>query len=114
MSLLKTIERIKRIDYFLKKESTGTAEEFGAKIGLSRSMLLENLREMRDLGAKLEYCPRRRSYVYLNDFSLIIGCGMKNSVKGGTNHLILTFNKIFFSESNGIGHLRNNLVVRRC
>jgi len=114
MSLLKSIERLKRIDYFLEKECTGTSGEFAKKIGISRSMLMENLREMKDLGARLDYCPRRRSYVYMNDFSLIIGCGMKNNVKGGTNQLISTFNKIFFQQSNGTGHLPPNLALQRC
>jgi len=114
MSLLKSIERLKRIDYFLKKESTGPSEEFAEKIGISRSMLMENLREMRDLGAKLDYCPSRRSYVYMNDFTLIIGCSMKNTLKGGTNQLFLVFNKIFFAESSGAGHPRDNLALRIC
>lgn len=95
MSLFKSIERLKRIDYFLRSESTGTAEEFGEKLGLSRSMLMENLREMRDLGAELEYCPRRRSYVYKNDFSLIIGSSMK-TVKGGQDWWFPALRESFF------------------
>ncbi|MEI9921315.1 MAG: HTH domain-containing protein [Bacteroidota bacterium] len=73
MSLLKSIERIKRIDSLIRKQSTGTAKEFAEKLGISRSMLMENLREMRDLGAQIEFCSFRRSYRYISGFSLVIG-----------------------------------------
>ncbi|GHN00317.1 hypothetical protein WSM22_18060 [Cytophagales bacterium WSM2-2] len=83
MSLLKSIERLKRMDYFIKKEITGTSGEFATKIGISRSMLMENLKEMKELGAGISYCHYRRSYCYDNEFSLIIGksptkIGVKN------------------------------------
>lgn len=83
MSLLKFIERIQRIDYLIKKERTGSSEEFADKLGISRSMLMENLREMRELGAKIEYCPRRKSYHYESSFELVIGPSMKSKVIGG-------------------------------
>lgn len=88
MSLLKSIERLKRMDYFIRKEATGTSEEFAEKIGICRSMLMENLREMKELGAQLDFCPSRKSYVYLNEFTLIIGNGAKNKTKGGFNYKI--------------------------
>ena len=88
MSLLKSIERLKRMDYFIRKEATGTSEEFAEKIGICRSMLMENLREMKELGAQLDFCPRRKSYVYLTDFTLVIGNGIKTKAKGGFNHQI--------------------------
>ncbi len=49
MSLLKSIDRLKRLDWFIKKEATGTAGDFSEKIGISRSMLMINLDEMREM-----------------------------------------------------------------
>lgn len=59
MSLLKSIYRLKRLDSLIKKEATGTAEEFAEKIGISRSMLMINLDEMREMGAMIKFCPDR-------------------------------------------------------
>jgi hypothetical protein len=83
MSLLKYVERIKRIDYFLKKEHTGNSDEFAGKIGISRSMLMENLKEMKELGAKISYCHLRRSYFYEEEFGVIIGRSSTSKLKGG-------------------------------
>lgn len=90
MSLLKSIERLKRMDYFLKKEATGTAEEFAEKIGLSRSMLMINLDEMREMGAVIKFCPIRKTFHYAQRFDLVIG--NSDQVKGGCN---IEFNNKF-------------------
>jgi len=108
MSLLKAINRLQRMHHFIKIESTGTSEEFSEKLGISRSMLMENLREMKELGAQIFFCPHRRSYCYLNDFSLLIGEASRNKLKGGA---ILSWEKTRenFLQSNGIGHSGNSL-----
>jgi hypothetical protein len=91
MSLLKSIERLQRLDYFIRKEATGSSSEFAQKLGICRSMLMENLCEMKELGAQLNYCPRRRSYIYLNEFTLIIGSSAKNKARGGFGHTFVNY-----------------------
>ena len=73
MSLMKSIGRLTTMDDLIRNEITGNAQEFAAKIGIGRSMLMENIREMRDLGAAIAYCPKRRSYCYIREFRLNIG-----------------------------------------
>lgn len=96
MSLLKSIGRLKRMDHFIRKECSGTSEEFAQKLGICRSMLMENIREMKELGADVGYCPRRKSYVYKNDFSLIIGTGLKNGLRGGRGETAWNWQKNIF------------------
>ncbi len=98
MSLLRSIERLKRMDDLIKKEATGTSKEFAEKLGISRSMLMENLNEMKDLGAEIAFCSLRRSYYYTNKFSVVIG--KPERVSGGRN---------FFWQSNSVGHLWSTL-----
>lgn len=86
MSLLRSIERLKRMDDLIKKEMTGPSKEFAEKLGISRSMLMENLHEMKELGANIEYCYFRRSYHYVNKFSVVIGEAER--IKGGWNHFL--------------------------
>lgn len=46
---------------------------------------MENIREMKELGAEIHFCPTRRSYFYVNEFRLIIGlgCQPKRKIMGG-------------------------------
>jgi len=91
MSLLKSIERIKRMDDLIRREFTGTAKEFAVKVGISRSMLMENIREMRALGAEIDYCAHRRSYYYTQEFDLIIGSQSKKRIVGGLSTTLTNF-----------------------
>jgi hypothetical protein len=111
MSLLKSIDRLKRIDTMIRRQATGTSDEFAKKLGISRSMLMENMREMKDLGAAICFCPHRRTYFYTTDFGLLIGNVSKNKIKGGgVVWSGLTMRNIFM-QSNGIGHLTNTLAL---
>jgi GTP-sensing pleiotropic transcriptional regulator CodY len=60
MSLLKSIERLQRIDYLIRKEATGTSDEFAEKVGICRSMLMENLREMKELVHSWTFAPAEK------------------------------------------------------
>lgn len=86
MSLLKYIHRLKRMDDLIRRKATGTPEEFAAKLGLGKSVLMEELSELRELGAKIAYCRERRSYYYEQSFLVMIGKQHGQSgetIKGG-------------------------------
>lgn len=72
MSIIKIIDRIRYIDYLIVKESTGNPEEFARRVGLSRSMLYENIDEMRALGAPIRYDRKRKTFFYYRPFELHI------------------------------------------
>ncbi len=74
MSLLKYVERLKRMDDLIRRKATGTPEEFANRLGIGRTILMEELRELKELGAELCYCKVRHSYYYANEFILKIGC----------------------------------------
>lgn len=82
MSLLKYIERLKRMDDLIRRKTTGKAEQFASKLGISRSQLLQDVKELRELGAPIEYCNTIQSYIYTRPCSLSIEL---NKVKGGKN-----------------------------
>jgi len=71
MSLLKYLERLKRMDDLIHRKATGNPEEFAEKIGISRSQLLEHIKELRELGAEIEYCTINRSYYFKYNQSLM-------------------------------------------
>lgn len=66
MSLLKYIDRLKRMDDLIRRKGTGTPNEFAEKLGISKSMLMINLSELKEMGALLTYDTINQTYVYLN------------------------------------------------
>lgn len=61
------MERVKRMDDLIRKRATGTPEEFANKLNISRSQLLQDLKEFKQLGAPVEYCTIRGTYQYAKD-----------------------------------------------
>ena len=48
-------------------ESNRNAQEFAMKIGVSRSTLMEHLKELREMGAPIGYCNFRETYYYTEE-----------------------------------------------
>jgi hypothetical protein len=83
MSLLKYIDRINSIHRLIESEHTGTSEEFASRLGISRSLLMEHLQELREsFGAKILFCRRRQTFYYSQPFNLVISFSSK--VMGGS------------------------------
>lgn len=84
MSLLKYVDRLSRMHGLIMREATGTPEEFAERLNLSLSMLMLELQDMKELGASIAYCHKRRSYHYTKPFALVIG-RESAAIKGGSN-----------------------------
>jgi predicted DNA-binding transcriptional regulator YafY len=86
MSLLKYFNRLKRMDDLIKRKATGCADEFAEKIGISRSQLMQDLKELRELGAPIEFCAVRNSYLYTRNCNLSLNfLTESDSLRGGKN-----------------------------
>lgn len=83
MSLLKYIDRLKRMDDLIRRKATGSAEDFAEKLGISKTQLYEDLKEFRGLGAPVVFCQVRKSYCYEGDFRLILKFEENLKIKGG-------------------------------
>lgn len=82
MSLLKYIERFKRMDDLIRRKATGAPDEFASRLNISKSMLMYELNDLKDLGAEVDYCSTTKSYYYVRPFALIIGDALVKT-KGG-------------------------------
>ena len=93
MSLFKYIERIKAIHYFIEKENTGSSIEFAKRVGISRSLLMEHVKELREtFHAPIEFCRVRQSFYYKKPFSLNIEITTElNKIKGGENYFYVFY-----------------------
>ena len=89
MSLLKYIERLKRMDDLIRRKATGTPDEFAARLGFGKSVLMDELRELKELGAEITYCRESRTYYYEQNFILKIGTldsSNQEELRGGQNY----------------------------
>lgn len=104
MSFYKQWKRIEYIHECIQKKSTGTPGEFAYKLGISRSMLYEYLKDLRALGAKIEYSKELHSFYYSNSFQVTLG---QEDKKGGGKLVIcvIKHNKhhLFLVPSGNIG-----------
>lgn len=89
MSLLKYVERMKRMDDLIRRKATGTPEEFGQMLGISKSMLMINLAELKKMGAPVKFSAIKRTYYYERECRLLFEFELQKeeswSVKGGVN-----------------------------
>ncbi len=72
MSIIKYVTRLSRMDDYIKRKATGTPAEFAEKLKISRSTLMENIRELKMLGGAIDYDKDRESYTYLEGCTLEI------------------------------------------
>ena len=64
MSLIKYLNRLRRMDSLIARMATGPPVEFAEKIGIKRSALFQSLQEMREIGVDIKYSNIRQSYYY--------------------------------------------------
>lgn len=85
MSFIKYLERLHRMDRLIRLKATGNPIIFSQKIGVSRSVLLEHLREMKELGAPIAYCRFKQSYYYTAQCNLNIEFSLDlKTINGGS------------------------------
>lgn len=73
MSIIKYLDRIKRMDELIRRRATGTTNQFAERLEISRSTLMEYLDILRNLGAPIAYDKFRNSYYYIYSCKLKIG-----------------------------------------
>lgn len=88
MSILKYFRRIERMHTLIKQSSTGCSDEFAKKMGLSRRQLLEDIGELKSMGAPIKFSSVRNSYHYESDwhpFASKLKNSQLNKITGGLN-----------------------------
>jgi len=88
MSFFKYLTRVETMHQMIQVEKTGPSQEFARRIGVSRSVLMDHIREMREeLKAPIDYCRRRETFYYTKPFTFnIVISENLEKVKGGKNY----------------------------
>ena len=92
MPLQKYLQKISYLHSLIQRKGTGCQKEFAKKANMSRSMLNEYLKEMKELGFPICYSKERSSYYYTENikfrdslFDYEIDENELNDIKGGSN-----------------------------
>lgn len=64
MSFIRYINRLKYLDYMIRKKATGDLETFAKKNNLSKRGLSDVLNEMKEMGFPIKFDRSRRTYYY--------------------------------------------------
>jgi hypothetical protein len=70
--IFEIIDRISVIHGLIKKEATGSPDEFAKRLHLKKRQLQNILDEIRDYGAEIIYDRSRNTYYYANNFEITI------------------------------------------
>lgn len=71
MSFTRYILKIKLMDDLIRRKSTGNQATFCRKVSMSRSLLNNYIKEMKNLGFPIEYDRRRSSYYYTEEGRMV-------------------------------------------
>ncbi len=91
MNFIKQIERIKRVDTFIRHKATGDPEEFSTKLCISKRQLFRIIEELKDYGAPIEYDRSLKTFYYKDEnFKMRVNFSMqfiteqdKREINGG-------------------------------
>lgn len=61
---------LKIIIGLIQQERTGGSVRFARRLGVSRPVLFQHLQFLKDQGAEIAYCRRRKTFVLENEFDL--------------------------------------------
>jgi len=83
MAIKKYFERMEYIIFKIRSKSTGSPIDFATKIGYSKSMLYEDIEDLKSMGAEIVYDRSINSFIFLNDFNIILKTDDLNKILGG-------------------------------
>lgn len=71
MSILRQFNRLKYIDFLVRKKATGSLEVFAKKNGLSKRGLLNIIADMKEMGFPIKYSRELESYYYYENGEMV-------------------------------------------
>ena len=72
MNFIEQLALIRRLDLLIRKKGTGSPQQLAKRLNISRASLFNYIKLLKELGAPIKYSNCRNSYVYAEDFMLIL------------------------------------------
>ena len=91
MSLV-NVDRLERMHDLICRKATGTPDDFAEKLGISKSMLMLNIAQLKEKGGPIKYDSLNRTYYYTRPCRFMVGYELDektmNALKGGKGYFI--------------------------
>ena len=102
MKLFEQIDLMSRINQLIKLKATGSPEALAERLGVSKRQIHRYIEDLKDMGLKIGYCKRRKTYYTEDDAFLkfkasIVEDGQERKIMGGEN-ISTIFEDIFQSD----------------
>lgn len=68
--LFREADKLKQLDQLIRLKCTGTPKDLASKMGISKRHLNNYINTLEELGADINYCRSRESYVYMAKYKL--------------------------------------------
>ncbi|NLR78251.1 hypothetical protein [Chitinophaga eiseniae] len=101
MAILKHINRLKYMDFMIKRRATGDLDSFARKNGLCKRAMTGVIGEMKELGFPIKYDRARNTYYYEEEGQMVRSLFSKEG-RLLTNDQLRTignYDKLCFSEA---------------
>ncbi|WP_142683043.1 hypothetical protein [Chitinophaga polysaccharea] len=102
MSIIRYFKKIQFIDILIRRKSTGNQTDFARKANMSKSMLKEYLKEMKELGFPINFCKKRQTYYYEENGKMVENLFAKEhesvdmtQYKGGQNRQLRNDHELY-------------------
>jgi len=70
MKLIEQLQLLDRLDSLIRRKGTGNYQALASRLGTSPRNVYNLLENLKEFGAKIEYCKLRSSYFYANEIEL--------------------------------------------
>ena len=77
MKVFEYLDRISMMHKLVKRQRTGTPEEFAHQLGVSRTSLYELIDELRSRGAPIAYSKSTKTFFYRQPYDIAITCSLR-------------------------------------
>lgn len=70
MNATKYLDRLKYMNELVKTRRTGSVKELAGRLRISESHLYRLIKDMKDMGAPIEFCRQSNCYYYTREYNL--------------------------------------------
>lgn len=77
MNFIDQIERLKRLNLLILSENTGSSQDLGKKLSISKRQAYNLLEMMKDMGVKIDYSKKSKTYFYASTQRLHISFSLQ-------------------------------------
>lgn len=108
MNTIKNLERLQKLHFLIKNESTGPPSELAQMMKVSERLIYNLIEQLKDFDAKISYDRRRKTYYYCDNFQIRLNISFSVTRQSETIEL---FQGSYLDSREGKGILPEHLVT---